>query len=44
MAANFPSTRDEVGMERVAPEAAVRPRPAAAVKVAPVMGSNKTTG
>ena len=44
MAANFPRTRDDVGIERVAPEAAVRPSPAAVVKEAAVMGSNKKTG
>ena len=43
-AASFPSTRVEVGMVRVAPEAAVRPSPAAVVKVAAVMGSKRTIG
>ena len=43
-AAALPRMREEVGMVRVAPEAAVRPRPAAVVKLAAVMGSRRKTG
>ena len=44
MAARPPSTRVEVGTVRVAPEAAVRPRPAAVVKLAAVIGSRRKIG
>ena len=44
MAARPPRTRVEVGTVRVAPEAAVRPRPAAVVKLAAVMGSRRKIG